>query len=61
MPIVFVPGREKVRAWELGVDGRMVDTERYITLLARAVDEILGIFVEDKIPLLFLTQKRTLV
>lgn len=61
MRFVFVRGKERVRAWELGVDEKMVDVERYLILLDRAVDEILGMFIEDKILLLFITQRRTLV
>lgn len=52
MRFVYVRGRERVRVWELGVDGKTVDVKRYIDLLSRAVEEILGEFTGDP-PLLF--------
>ena len=61
MRFVFVRGRERVRAWEVGVVGKMVDGERYITLLTWAVNEIQGMLAVKNIPVLFLKQKRAQV
>lgn len=44
MRFVYVRGEERVRAWELGVDPRTVDVERYGELLGRAVEEVMGVF-----------------
>jgi len=44
MRFVYVRGEERVRAWELGIDPRMVDVKRYGELLDRAGEEILGVF-----------------
>lgn len=44
MRFVYVRGRERVRAWELGVDPRTVDVRRYGELLERAGQEILAVF-----------------
>lgn len=41
---VYIRGKERVRAWELGLDPRMVDIKRYIELLERACEEILDCF-----------------
>jgi DNA polymerase-2 len=41
---VYVRGRERVRAWELGLDPRTVDVSRYGELLERAGGEILEVF-----------------
>lgn len=40
MRFVYVYGKERVRAWELGVDPRTVDVKRYCLLLDRAVETI---------------------
>lgn len=47
MRFVYVRGDERVRAWELGVDPRTVDVERYGELLERAVAEIMGEFARS--------------
>jgi DNA polymerase-2 len=47
MRFVFVRGKERVRAWELGVDPRTVDVEMYRLLMERATDEIMSMFVQD--------------
>jgi DNA polymerase II len=44
MRFVYVRGEERVHAWELGVDPRTVDMQRYCDLLERAVGEIIGVF-----------------
>jgi DNA polymerase-2 len=44
MRFVYVRGEERVHAWELGVDPRTVDMQRYCDLLERAVGEIMGVF-----------------
>ncbi len=56
MRFVFVRGKERVRAWELGVDARMVDMERYSLLVERATDEIMNMFVKDLAPLFKMQQ-----
>lgn len=56
MRFAFVRGKERVRAWELGVDPRMVDLEMYRLLMERATDEILSMFVQDVPPLLKMQQ-----
>lgn len=47
MRFVFVRGKERVRAWELGVDPRTVDVEMYRLLMERATDEIISMLVQD--------------
>ena len=47
MRFAFVRGKERVRAWELGVDPRMADVEMYKLLMERATDEIMSMFVQD--------------
>ena len=54
MRFMFVHGGERVRAWELGIDVRMVDVERDITLLDRAVEEIQGMVVTNNVLILLL-------
>lgn len=56
MRFVFVRGKERVRAWELGVDPRTVDVEMYRLLMERATDEIMSMFVQDVPPLLKMQQ-----
>jgi len=56
MRFVFVRGKERVRAWELGVDPRMADVEMYKLLMERATDEIMSMFVQDVPPLLKMQQ-----
>lgn len=41
MRFVYVYGKERVRAWELGVDPRTVDMKRYCLLLDRAVTTVI--------------------
>lgn len=56
MRFVFVRGKERVSAWELGVDPRTVDVEMYRLLMERATDEIISMFVQDVPPLLKMQQ-----
>jgi DNA polymerase II len=49
MRFVFVRGDDRVRAWELGVDPRTVDVQRYEVLLERALAEIMEAFEECNI------------
>lgn len=56
MRFVFVRGKERVRAWELGVDPRMADVEMYKLLMERATDEIMSMFVQNVPPLLKMQQ-----
>ena len=56
MRFVFVRGKERVRAWELGVDPRTVDVEMYRLLMERATDEMMSMFVQDIPPLLKMQQ-----
>ena len=56
MRFVFVRGKERVRAWELGVDPRTVDVEMYRLLMERATDEMMSMFVQDVPPLLKMQQ-----
>jgi len=52
MRFVYIRGQERVRAWELGVDARTVDIERYCILLDRAVMSVVGVFGEPSTRLL---------
>lgn len=56
MRFVFVRGKERVRAWELGVDPRLVDVDMYKLLMERATDEIMSMFVQNVPPLLKMQQ-----
>jgi DNA polymerase-2 len=47
MRFVFVRGEERVRAWELGVDTRMVDVKRYSALLNRTAETVLSPFEKE--------------
>lgn len=47
MRFIFVRGEERVRAWGLGVDVRMVDVKRYCVLLERTVGIVIGKFIES--------------
>ncbi len=51
MRFVFIRGHERVRAWELGIDPRMVDIKRYCTLLDRAIGSITNGFEREEVGL----------
>ncbi len=48
MRFVFIRAVERVRAWELGIDPRMIDIERYCVLLDRAISSLTNIFEQEK-------------
>lgn len=59
MEFVFVRSEARIRAWEMGIDPRIVDMERCCQLLDRAVETVTGCFVEvEDLPLF---QANTLV
>lgn len=48
MRFVFIRGEKRVRAWELGVDARIVDVKRYCTMLDRAVESLTSVFTKEE-------------
>jgi len=48
MCLISIRGEERVRAWELGVDARMVDIKRYCSMLDRATSGVAGMFEQEK-------------
>jgi len=46
---VFISGDERVRAWDLGMDARMVDVKRYCVLLDRAVGGLVVGFEKEEV------------
>ncbi len=51
MRFVFIRGKERVRAWELGVDAKTVDIKRYCAMLDRAVSGLVGMFEKEEVGL----------
>ena len=51
MRFVFVRGEERIRAWELGVDTRMIDIKRYCAMLDRAVSCLIDGFIKVEVGL----------
>ena len=51
MRFVFVRGEERIRAWELGVDTRIVDVKRYCAIFDRAVDGLVDGFIKVEVGL----------
>jgi len=56
MRFIFVRGVERVRAWELGIEPRMVDVKRYCALLERATKTVLGWTERENINSILLPQ-----
>lgn len=51
MRFIFTRGKERVRAWELGVDEKIVDVEKYIVLVNRAIGELDQVISEKELVL----------
>ena len=52
MRFLFMRGEEGVRTWELGVDKKAVDLERYLELVKKATAELAQVFPDNGVPLL---------